>query len=268
MINALANHHILPHNGKGITKEMAVKALTGSINLDSFIASTFVLGAIQSNPDHHAHTFDLNMVDKHGLIEHDVSLSRDDIAFGDNHTFNKEIFETVMSTYGDSKETSFATASKARWDRLLASKKAHQDAGKPFIYGIKEFIFSYGETSLFTAVLGDKKAGTCPTDYLRIFFGKTFPTFDFRLVLGFKSTMISGRQWLLITNPEQERLPYSEGWRPATEKITQSDMNHLIFNLIQNNPGKSSEATEVGLGTIHAVQAAVTSMLPSFCTIM
>jgi len=171
-MNSLANHHILPHNGKGITKEMAIKALTSSVKFDSFISTTFTLGALLSNPDHRSHMFDLDMVDKHGLIEHDVSLSRDDFALGDNHTFNKEIFETVLSTYGDAKETSFETASKARWERLMACKKAHEDAGKPFVYGIREFICSYGETALFTSVLGDKKAGTCPIEYLRIFFGE------------------------------------------------------------------------------------------------
>jgi hypothetical protein len=171
MINALANHHVLPHTGKGITKEMAVKALTGSINLDSGIANIFTLGAMQGNPDHSQHTFDLDMVDKHGLIEHDVSLSRDDLMSGNNHTFNKEIFESVMSTYGDSKETNLELASKARYDRLAACKKAHEAAGKHVQYGIKEFIFSYGETALFTAMLGDKKAGTCPIEYLRVFFG-------------------------------------------------------------------------------------------------
>lgn len=155
---------------------MAVKALMSSINLDSFIANTFTLGALLSNPDHHSHMFDLDMVDKHGHIEHDVSLSRDDFAFGDNHTFNQGIFEAIMNTYGDATETSFDTASKARWERLMACKKAHTDAGKPFVYGIKEFVFSYGETALFTSVLGDKKAGTCPIEYLRIFFGELIPT--------------------------------------------------------------------------------------------
>jgi len=45
-------------------------------------------------------------------------------------------------------------------------------------------------------------------------------------------------------------------------------MNHLIYNLVQNNPQKSTEIKDVGLETIHAVQAVVTSFLPSYCTIM
>jgi hypothetical protein len=67
---------------------------------------------------------------------------------------------------------------------------------------------------------------------------------------------------------EEERLPYQEGWRPPAQPITLQDLNHPIFNLIQANEHKSAEASEVGLGTVHAVQNAVTSLLPSCCVIM
>jgi len=66
------------------------------------------------------------MFGKHGLIEHDVSLTQDDIAFSDNHIFNPDIWKSILSTYGDSKETNFALASKE------------------FVSGIKEAFFSYG----------------------------------------------------------------------------------------------------------------------------
>jgi hypothetical protein len=141
---SLANHGVLPHDGKGITVEMAVKALTGSINLDAGIAKVFASGALTTNPVAHADSFDLNHVNKHGVIEHDVSLTRDDFASGDNHTFNPEIWNSVLSTYGDSKETNFALASEARYNRVIACKKAHEAANTEFLYGIKEAIFSYG----------------------------------------------------------------------------------------------------------------------------
>jgi hypothetical protein len=67
---------------------------------------------------------------------------------------------------------------------------------------------------------------------------------------------------------EQERLPFNEGWRPNEHPLTQSDMNHLIFKLIMANEHKAAEASEVGLGSIHAVVNAVTSIMPTYCTIM
>jgi hypothetical protein len=172
MINALANHHILPHSGKGITKSMAVNALTSSINLSPGIASIFASGAVIANPDHSAHYFDLDQVSKHGLIEHDVSLSRNDFAFGDNHSFDAGIWEEVVGSYGEETETSFESVSKARYGRLLACKKAHEEAGKEFTYGIKEFVLSYGESALFLGLLGDPKEGKIPLEYLRVLFRK------------------------------------------------------------------------------------------------
>jgi len=237
MINALANHHILPHSGKGITKAMAVEALTKSINLDSGIANMFASVAVTANPDHSSHAFDLDQVDKHGLIEHDVSLSRNDIAFGDNHSFNKEIWEDVLKSYGEDTETSFETASRARYERVAACKKAHADAKKEFEYGIKEFILSYGESALFLGILGSPQEGKIPLEYLKVLF-------------------------------QEERVPYKEGWRPIEKPLTQMNMNHLIFSLIKANEHKAAEAQDVGLGTVHAVQAAVTSIMPSYCTIM
>ncbi|KAF2805367.1 Cloroperoxidase [Mytilinidion resinicola] len=237
MINALANHHVLPHDGKQITKEMAIAALVNAIKLDSKIAAVFAGYAVTANPDASAGSFDLDMVDKHGMIEHDVSLSRSDYALGDNHTFDKGVWEGVMSTYEGKEQTDFATVSKARYRRVLASKKAHEEAQKAFEYGIKEFVLSYGESALFLGILGDPKDGKIPVEYLRVLF-------------------------------EQERLPFNEGWRPNEKVVTQTDMNHLIFKLIMANEHKAAEAAEVGVGSVHAVAAAVTGVMSTYCTVM
>ncbi|KAH8679681.1 Chloroperoxidase [Tricladium varicosporioides] len=258
MINALSNHSILPHSGKGITKGLVVTTLTQALNLSPQIANVFASVAVSSNPDHSAHTFDLDHVRKHGLIEHDVSLSRADIASGDNYTFDKERWDEVLRTYLDEGEwqhedgpedekkgqegkgkrvTNFHAVSKARYERVMKCKKEHEDAGKEFGYGIKEFILSYGESALFLGLLGDPKEGKIPVEYLRVLF-------------------------------EQERIPFNEGWRPSETPVTQGDMNHMIFSLIMANEHKADEAKAVGLGTVHAVSAAVTSILPTYCTIM
>lgn len=112
--------------------------------MDAHFAKTAASVGLTTNPDAHAHSFDLNHLGKHGVIEHDASLTRDDIAFGDNHTFNPDIWKRVLGTYGDSKETNFALASEARYNRVMACKKAHEAANKEFTYGIKEALLSYG----------------------------------------------------------------------------------------------------------------------------
>lgn len=42
-------------------------------------------------------TFHLNDLNKHDLIEHDASLSRADLFFGDNWSFNQTIFDETKS---------------------------------------------------------------------------------------------------------------------------------------------------------------------------
>lgn len=172
-INALANHGFIPRSGKGISKEMMVKALTNpeTIHLDPRTAAVFTAGAIAANPDHHAHTFNLDHVNKHNFIEHDVSLSRGDSAFGSNSAFNAERWNKVVDVYAEGGATtvSYHSASKARFARLKESMEMHEKAGKDFKYGIKEVITSYGESALFLAVLG--RDGVAPLQHVKIFFG-------------------------------------------------------------------------------------------------
>ncbi|KAK1058667.1 ccr4 associated factor [Friedmanniomyces endolithicus] len=235
-INALANHGILPHDGKNITKAMANEALTKALHLDSHIANVFAAGAVAANPDHSAHNFDLHHVDKHGYIEHDVSLSRDDIAFGNNHTFSKAVFEPLLETYkasatqqgsNDAVNTSWKTASEVRYARVKASKAKHDAEGGEWTYGLKESILSYGESALYLNLLG--KDGVAPLEWVRILF-------------------------------EEERLPYAEGWRPPP-KFDQSMMNHAFVEMIKANEHKTEEAKLVGMGTVEALEAGITMNL-------
>jgi hypothetical protein len=150
-----------------------VQALTSSINIDSTLASLFASYAITTNPDHSADFFDLDHVSKHGVIEHDVSLSRQDLSLGgDNSGFDENVWEQSISVYGDAKQTTFETASKVRYERFLACKKAHAAAKDKLQFGIKECLFSYGETALYMGLFGGAKTGNVPIEWVKILFGK------------------------------------------------------------------------------------------------
>jgi hypothetical protein len=77
-MNSLANHHIIPHDGRGITREMIVQVLASTVNFDPVVASRFFSAALLSNPNHGQQTLDLDMLSNHGALEHDTSLSRND----------------------------------------------------------------------------------------------------------------------------------------------------------------------------------------------
>lgn len=162
---------------------MAVEALGTALNIDPHIAALFALGAIGTNPDHSAHSFDLDHLDKHGVIEHDVSLTRNDAALGSNSEFSPEIFEQTIRGYEEAYRAKhpeatqesdftvdFETASHVRYARLLTCKANHEKADKQFTYALKEAITSYGESALLLNVLG--KEGQAPLEWIKIFFGK------------------------------------------------------------------------------------------------
>jgi len=45
-------------------------------------------------------------------------------------------------------------------------------------------------------------------------------------------------------------------------------MNYMIFQIYKYNKIKPEEATDVGLGTVSAVQSALENLLPHYCSIM
>lgn len=92
--------------------------------------------------------------------------------------FDHEAFKVVLETYreahpgksDDEIATDWTTAAHARWARIQASKEKSDQAAKTWIFGLKEAIISYGETSLYLNLLG--KDGVAPLNWVRIFFGK------------------------------------------------------------------------------------------------
>jgi hypothetical protein len=119
-MNALADHHILPHKGKNITKAAAVSALTRTINFDATVASRFFDVALLSNPDHlTTHSVDLDNLSKHGIIEHDVSLSRSDASLGNDCSFDADIWEVTAKSLGEDDIITVDMASRLRYNRPL-----------------------------------------------------------------------------------------------------------------------------------------------------
>jgi hypothetical protein len=153
---------------------MAVEALTrpDAIHLAPLIAKVFAWGAVKANPAPNATTFDLNHVDKHGWIEHDVSLSRADTALGDNATFSAERWNQMVEHYAKAPGgvVGHKEAALAHYARVEQSKVEHQAVGLKVQYGAKEAVGSYGESALFMNLLG--KDGQVPLEYMRIFFGR------------------------------------------------------------------------------------------------
>lgn len=158
--------------------------------------SLFVGAAgIGSNPNILSLEFDLDQLDHHDIvIEHDASLSRADASTGDNYSFNKTIWGTVLAYYDGMPSTSIPVAAKAKYMRVQTESKRDPT----FTYGPVQFIFSYGETAIYNSTMGDPTTGVAPIEYVRALF-------------------------------EEERLPYAEGWTPTVEPTTLASLAQSEF---------------------------------------
>ena len=83
-----------------------------------------------------------------------------------------------------------------------------------FTYGLREFVLSYGETALYLQTMADPVSGVARVDYVRSLF-------------------------------EQEKLPYSLGWRPSTLPITLPSLGAMIVELFASNPQKIPEGAKI-----------------------
>jgi hypothetical protein len=198
MINTLANHGYLPHNGLNISLDDLVTAFNSSVNLAP--AATRLVGAkalIASTTGNSA-TFNLDDLNTHGgmfcfagswmmhcfthwlsvlltnrnqiVIEHDGSLSRNDVFFGDNHSFNETIWNSVAA-YFTSRTISIANAAAARAARLSAA----QDANPEFNMTTTDVQFSLIESALYLAIFGNVTEGNAVTKWVDVMFSESFP---------------------------------------------------------------------------------------------
>jgi hypothetical protein len=100
------------------------------------------------------------------VIEHDASLSRKDLFFGDNHSFNPSIFATTAAHFKKS-TIDIKTAAKARTDRIAAAKQANPQ----ITFTSNEDRFSQFETALYLRVFGTKD-GNAITAWVKTMFRK------------------------------------------------------------------------------------------------
>ena len=74
MLNTLANHHFLPHDGRNLTREVVVNALKEALNFEESLSNTMFDHALIANPNTGATSFDLDQLNQHNVLEHDASM--------------------------------------------------------------------------------------------------------------------------------------------------------------------------------------------------
>ncbi|KAI8964654.1 Cloroperoxidase [Daldinia sp. FL1419] len=210
MLNTLANHGFLPHDGKDITENKTVDALASALNIAPEFGVFLHNFAITTNPQPNATTFNLNHLSRHNILEHDGSLSRQDAYFGSPDVFNEAVFNETKS-YWTGDVITIQMAANARVARLMTSNLTNPE------YSLSHLgsDFSMGESVAYLAILGSKETGTVPRTYVEYLF-------------------------------ENERLPYELGFSKMKEAMTEGDLENLMQQLedAQHFPQSPGEITK------------------------
>ncbi|TDZ24899.1 putative sterigmatocystin biosynthesis peroxidase stcC [Colletotrichum orbiculare MAFF 240422] len=192
MMNTLANHGFLPHDGRNLTQDTVVSALNEALNFNQSLGTLMFQMAIVANPEPNATFFTLDHLNRHNVLEHDASLSRTDAFFGSNHIFNQTVFDESRKYW---------TADVLDANMLANSKVARQVTSKAFNpnYTFTATVenFSLGEVAAPIIVFGDMDAGTVNKTLVEYFF-------------------------------QNERLPVELGWAKKSEVISQEDILKVV----------------------------------------
>lgn len=188
-----------------------LEGLAEGLNMGADFTVAIGGAGLLSSPNPLGGAFDLNDLDMHNFpIEHDSSLSRQDAYFGNDYSFYDPNWQQVLSYYKGKTLTDIPTASLAKYARVNDSMTRNPT----FTYGLREFIFSYGETAIYLSTMSDPVSGNARIDYVRSLF-------------------------------EQEKLPFDLGWRPSTSPITLPSLGQMVLELYNANPQKVPEGAKV-----------------------
>ncbi|KAI6912731.1 Cloroperoxidase [Hortaea werneckii] len=196
MLNTLANHGFLPHDGKNFTQEVVTKGLGDGLNFAPALTEIMFKQALPANPDYpNATTFNLDQLNRHNVLEHDASLSRLDAYNGNNHVFNQLVFDETKKYWTEPVVTAEHIAN-SKLARMLQSKATNPE----YRFTNTTESFSIGEILAPFIAFGDAENATVRRDLTVYFF-------------------------------EHERLPVELGWKRKDEETPLSAIISLMETL-------------------------------------
>jgi len=222
VLNAMANHGILPHDGRNIS----FKELNKSIRATCNFAPTFCFfvpnfAANMLNKSYSKDTFDLAELDLHSEsgIEHDASLTREDLYFQPNQgvphlPYVKELLESAT---GKDKEGN-VILTPADLSRISSIRRAEARAKNPE-FSLTEFHKIFGSSNSSTLL-----------------------------------TIFGGRQRDLEPLLMKERIP--EGWEPrimARYGLTMITFNRIVFK-VESGIDEKKVASTAGAANTSSAQ--------------
>jgi hypothetical protein len=168
-LNSLANHNVLPRDGRNYTIPVLVKALGEGLNVSAETATALATLGLSLSKDPASGAFDLDDLNKHNAIEHDASLSRRDFDLGGNaQAFDRETFQETLSFFKGATNVGIEDVAAARWGRIQSSKAQNSK----FVYGANQTFPTYFESSAYFQLFKDPKTNKASVEWIKVFFGK------------------------------------------------------------------------------------------------
>jgi hypothetical protein len=163
-LNVLANHGALPHSGSELSKDIVVNGISSVFNFSPLLAGTLFENAALNMGQR---VIDLEMIRKHGLLEHDASLTRYDTGDSgkDNFTPRQELVNQLKS-FAVNGYLDWTGIAKARLFRISQEQKSNPN----FQNGLKESTLAIGECVFIIRVLGD--GNRLPVEWMDSWFMK------------------------------------------------------------------------------------------------
>ena len=160
MLNTLKNYGLLPN--KNISSMIVYDALK-KIKCDEFIS--YNLASIFKT--NYSLAKDFNDIGKHNLIEHDVSMTREDDNLGDHIHFSKQRLNKMMSYSTDKKYLKLNELA----EYFKYQKQQSEINNKELLFGNKQKFMSLAEQSVLCVLLRDN-TGHIPLKWLEYFLTK------------------------------------------------------------------------------------------------
>ncbi|KAJ5035560.1 uncharacterized protein L3040_008026 [Drepanopeziza brunnea f. sp. 'multigermtubi'] len=183
IMNTMANHDFVPHNGRNISREPFITACMQGLGLSHDFAAqifeTALADIATANPRLNSTTFDIWMLhNTHGIVEHDGSLARQDIFFDPSSQFDPATFANLLSYLGPSPGIDLPGLAHAR-----ARHAWHMSAANPrFSIAPAAVPVIVGENAMLLGIFGKGNATSPVVD--RAHFEFFFRREEFPVRLG------------------------------------------------------------------------------------
>jgi len=196
MLNAMANHGILPHDGKNIAFSQLNHCIRATFNFaPSFCFFVPKFAADFLDKSYWSDTFDLEELSKHNAIEHDASLTRQDVALvKDQGKPDLELVNWLLGTASGKlpdgspqmtkKDLSYAL-SKRRYDAQKTNKEYTENLGHNMFGSSNSstmLTLFGGSIADLTPMLTEERFAPNWEPRVRSHFGLTMAKFNFTVI--------------------------------------------------------------------------------------